>query len=91
MQLTNNEALAIMERLGAVTVPCRHHHRGRIEVDGQVIALVHCSFGNKAMPGHVPELFRKSLHLTREEFELLRRREIGREEYLELLRTKGIL
>ena len=91
MQLTNVEAVGIMRRLGAVFVSCRHHYRGRIEVDGRIVALVHCSFGNKAMPGHVPDLFRKSLHLTRVEFEQLRRKEIDRQKYIELMRMKGIL
>jgi hypothetical protein len=91
MQLTNREALDIMHRLDAKMVPCSHHFRGRIEVDGKIVALVHCSRGDKAMPGHVPELFRKSLHLTRSEFGQLLRKEIGREEYVALLRMKGIV
>jgi hypothetical protein len=91
MQLTNREALDIMRRLGAVMVKCTHHYRGRIEVDGKIVAMVHCSHGDKSMPGHVPDLFRKSLHLTRSEFEQVRRGKIGLEEYVELLRMKGIV
>jgi hypothetical protein len=92
MQLTTREARKIMEHLGFEISPlCNHHHRGWLVIDGRAILAVHCSLGNKPMPGHIPDLFRKSLHLERDEFERLRRRDMDRVQYIQLLRDKGVV
>jgi hypothetical protein len=81
-----------MDRIGIViSASCSHHYRGWLVVDRKAVLAVHCSFGNKAMPGHVPELFRKSLCLDRDEFQRLRRGEMDREEYIQILRDKGVV
>jgi len=92
MQLTTREARVIMDRLGFVIPPhTNHHYRGLLIIDGRAVLAVHCSHGNKPMPGHIPELFRKSLKLDRDEFQRLRRGEMDRAAYIQLLRDKGIV
>lgn len=91
MDLTNRQAKRIMEKLEVEFVKCKHHYRGFFTIDGKKLFPVHCSFGNKALPGDIPHRFRKSLKLSIAEFEILRSCKIGRSEYLEILNEKGII
>jgi hypothetical protein len=91
MQLSTKEAVKLMTKLGVELVECKHHVRGFIVYEGRRILPIHCSFGSKELPGHVPQLFRKSLKLTMAEFLVLKSCRIDRTAYLELLKQKGIL
>jgi hypothetical protein len=91
MQLSTAEAERIMTTLGAIRKSCKHHVKFVIEHEGRIVVMAHFSFGWKDLPDHIPDRFRKSLHLSRPEFEMLRRGALSREEYLELLRAQGIV
>lgn len=78
-----------MHKLELELVECKHHIRGFVMIDGKRLFCVHCSFGNKEMPGHIPHKFRRSLRLSQEEFEVLRGCTMGPKQYIELLKTKG--
>ncbi len=91
MQLTITEAMRIFGKLEIETVKCKHHVRGFMVVDGVRVFAVHCSRGKKALPGKVPQKFRKSLHLSTSEFEQLRGCSLSRNAFVELLRQKGLL
>lgn len=80
-----------MAKLEVEFVECAHHVRGFVTCDGKRVLAVHCSFGRKDLPGHVPHLFRRSLKLTPEEFETFRACHMSRAQYLELLRARGIV
>src|SRR5207302_1911020 len=91
MQLTTAEAEEVVQDLGASMHRGKDYFRGWIEVEGKIVAMLIYPGDNKPMPGHLPDLFRKALHLTPSEFELLRMKRMSRQEYIELLRMKGIL
>jgi hypothetical protein len=90
MQLSTSEAVKLMRKLGLKTKECSHHLRGVMVVDGRDLFAVHCSFGCKDLPDGVPHRFRRSLHLSAEEFEVLRSCRMSREDYIALLRQKGV-
>jgi hypothetical protein len=91
MQLTTADADRVLRKLGCELVACRHHVRGFLTVDGKKVLAVHYSFGRKDMPGDVPHRFRRSLHLTLEEFNRLLGCTLSRDGYLGLLRTRGVV
>jgi hypothetical protein len=91
MQLTTENAGRILTKLAVELTQCKHHVRGFVCLDGRRLFPVHFSFGNKDLPGNVPHLFRRSLHLTLDEFEVLRGCSMTREQYFELLRRKGVI
>ena len=90
MQLTTKEARGVMLKLEVQFVECKHHVRGFFCVDGKRVFPVHCSFGLKDLPGNVPNLFRKSLYLSLEEFDRFKNCRMSLKEYISLLRQKGI-
>jgi hypothetical protein len=90
MQLTTKEAKGVMVKMELQLVECKHHIRGFFCVNGTKVFPVHCSFGSKDLPGNVPNLFRKSIHLSLEEFERFKNCHMNLDEYRELLRVKGI-
>jgi hypothetical protein len=91
MQLTAREAKNIMLKMEVELVQCKHHIRGFFCVNGRRLFPVHCSFGSDALPGNVPNLFRKSIHLSLEEFALFKDCKMSLGEYKDLLAKKGIL
>ena len=91
MQLTTREALEVMRTLGVEFTECKHHVRGYMIVENIKLFPVFCSFGQKDLPGDVPHRFRRSLHLTEEEFSRVRSGNLGRDEYIGILRFKGVI
>jgi hypothetical protein len=91
MQLSTKEAIKLIHKLELEIIECKHHVRGFLVLNGRRIFPVHCSFGHKDLPGHVPHLFRKSLMLSVEEFETLRSCRLDRNSYLDLLKQKGVI
>lgn len=90
MQLTTKEAKNIMVKLEVQFVECKHHIRGFFCINGRRVFPIHCSFGSKELPGNVPNLFRKSIHLSLEEFERFKSCHMSLDEYRRLLSQKGI-
>ena len=91
MQLTTKEAKNVMLKLEVEFVECKHHLRGFFCIDGKRLFPVHCSFGSKELPGNVPNLFRKSIYLSLEEFDRFKSCHMSLAEYRALLREKGIV
>lgn len=91
MQLTTQDALRVVLKLGIEMVPCKHHHRGFFVVDGRRLFPVHFSHGKKEFPPPVVHKFRKSLFLTLEEFAELVGCTLSKSDYLAVLRVKGIV
>jgi hypothetical protein len=91
MHLTTSEAEKICKKLQIELVDCKHHVRGFLVVDGKRILPVHYSNGRKELPGDVPHLFRRSLHLDTDEFLNLLRCSLSRDSYIILLRKRGLL
>ena len=90
MQLTTKEAKNIMVKLEVQFVECKHHIRGFFCINGRRVFPIHCSFGSKELPGNVPNLFRKSIHLSLEEFERFKSCHMSLSEYRQILSQKGI-
>lgn len=91
MNLSTKEAVRLMSKLRLEMVECKHHVRGFVTHNGRRLFPVHCSFGNKNLPGNVPQQFRQSLCLTPEEFAYLRSCSLDQEGYIALLRSKRII
>lgn len=90
MQLTTRQAAKIFRKLKVAPRRSTHHVAGFVMIDGRKVLPVHYSHGNKDMKGPVPHRFRKSLKLSEAEFAELRDCTLGREEYLQLLRERGV-
>jgi hypothetical protein len=90
MQISTTDVRRVLHKLDFELVECKHHIRGFFVIDGKKSFAVHCSFGNKDLPGDVPHRFRKSLHLTELEFHELVSCHIDRRRYEQLLRSRGI-
>jgi hypothetical protein len=88
MQLTIDQALAIMRKLKVDFIACDHHYRGILNLDSVPVLVIHCSHGKGDLPGNVPHRFRKNLKLTVREFERLRDCYLSRDGYLALLRSR---
>ncbi len=69
----------------------KHHIRGYLIYEGKKILSLHYSFGRGDMPGRISEKFRKSLNASAEELEGLVECSIDGDQYIELLRKKGII
>ena len=91
MQLTTREAERIFAKLDVETVESTHHQRGFVVHNGVRILPVFYSRGRKDMPGHVPKRFAKSLMLTLDEFAVLKKCTMTKEEYFEILRVRGVI
>jgi hypothetical protein len=62
---------------------------GYVEDGGSRVLLLHANFEGETMPQALCQRFRRALRLTSAEFEELESGEMDREQYLELLRSKG--
>ena len=91
MHLTTSEAEKICNKLQIELVSCKHHVRGFLVVDGRRVLPVHYSNGRKDMPADVPHKFRRSLHIDVEEFFRLLRCTLSRDQYVTLLRERGLI
>lgn len=91
MQITTADSWRVLRKLNFELSDCKHHVRGFFTVDGKKVFPVHFSFGNKDLPGNVPQKFRKSLHLSESELRELIACHIDRKRYEELLHVRGVL
>jgi len=90
MQLTTRQAAKIFRKLKVVRKQSTHHVAGFVMVDGKKVLPVHYSHGKKDIKGPVPHRFRKSLRLSEPEFAELRDCTLSRDDYVQLLRSRGI-
>jgi len=91
MQVTTSDAQRVLKKLKFELSDCKHHVRGFFTIDGKKVFAVHYSFGSKALPGNVSHLFRKSLHLSEEEFREMVACYIDRAGYELILQERGII
>lgn len=91
MQLTTREAERIFAKLAVEVVKSTHHNRGFVMHNGVRLLPVFYSRGNKAMPGNVPTRFARSLMLSSDEFALLKKCTMTKEDYFEILRLRGVI
>lgn len=91
MQVSIDDLKKVFKKLEIESVQCSHHVRGFLVVDGKRILALHYSNGRKDMPGSVGHLFRRSLLLKEDEFARLIKCTLGRSDYVELLREKGVI
>lgn len=78
-------------KLAVEIVKTAHHCRGFVTHNGVRLLPVVYSCGNKAMPGTVSRRLAKSLMLTPEEFASLKACMMTKDEYLEILRMRGLI
>lgn len=90
MTLTKADAQRIFRKLDLQAKRSTKHVYGWLVVDGQRVLTLHYSHGRGDMPGHVPDRFRKAMHLNRTEFADMVGCTMGREEYVALLRQRGV-
>jgi hypothetical protein len=91
VQLSTREAERIFAKLGVEPVTSTHHNRGFVTYQGVRLLPVYYSRGRKDMPGHVPKRFARSLMLTLDEFSVLKKCTMTRDEYFEILRRRGVI
>jgi hypothetical protein len=81
----------IFKKLTIKRLECDHHVRGYLEVDGKRILAIHYSFGRKDIYGRVLRNIMRDLHASETIFFGLVDCHVDREEYLSLLRSKGVI
>lgn len=91
MQLSVRDLEELFRKLRIESKKSSHHIAGYLVVDGRRVLPLHYSHGRKPMPGHVSEKFRKSTRLDRIEFSELKDCTMSREQYIGVLRDKGVL
>jgi hypothetical protein len=90
VQLSVRDLERIFRKLAIETKESKHHKAGFLVVDGRRVLPLHYSHGRKPMPGHVSEKFRKATKLNSKEFAKLTDCSMTRDDYLALLRQRGV-
>lgn len=85
MQLNRRQADRIFRILRAVSKRSTHHIAGTIVLDENRSLQAHYSHSSGDFPLRMAHSFRRSLHLTVEEFQLLRDGKMTRREYLNVV------
>lgn len=90
MQLKEREAQAVINKL---QIEYRHkkHNYGLLKYKGKPILPVYFSHGKGDMPGKVPDKFRQGLKINEDQFKDLRDCPLSREDYIEILKEKGLI
>ncbi len=93
LTLTKEEAIKMLEKIGAkIETGGKHHIMARLVVDGRLIFLIPISNGSKDIPaGTTQKIFRELGLIRRDHCEKLRNGSMDREEYLGILRDRGII
>ena len=90
--LKKEEALKMLEKVGAKIETGAKHLKARLIVDGRHIFLIPISNGSKEIPlGTAQKIFREAKLIRREHCEKLRNCPMDKEEYLNILREQGII
>jgi hypothetical protein len=88
MEVSTREAKKIFSKLGVKERRSTHHVAGVVVIDGVARLPVHYSHGRKGLAGRAAQSFRKSLRLKPEEFAVLKRCTMTRDEYVALVRSR---
>jgi hypothetical protein len=90
MQLSKREAKKIIDKL-QIDHRNKTHNYGFLKYNNKKILPVYFSHGKGDMPGNVPDKFRQSLKINRSDFEDLKNCPLSRADYIEILKSKGII
>lgn len=90
-RVTKADAAKIFDKLEVQGRRNTKHVYGWFVVDGKRVLPLHYSYGRGEMPGHVPDRFRSSLKLDREQFAAMVGCKMKRDEYVSVLRQRGIV
>jgi len=90
MQVKKSEIAKLFNKL-KLEVRTTSHHYGWLIVDGKKILRVHCSHGKGDIPARVADKVRGQLRLSRNEFKELIECPLSLEDYLMVLRSKGLI
>lgn len=90
MALSKREALGIINKL-QIDYRSKKHNYGFLKYKNKKILSVYFSHGRGEMPGNVPDKFRQSLKINIDEFEALKNCPLSREDYIEILKSKGFI
>jgi len=91
VQLRSKEIERVFRKLEIETKTSPHHVVGWLVVDGRRVLPLHYSRGRDVTHGRLAHPFRKSLHLTPPEFAAMMNCTMTRDEYIEILRERGII
>ena len=85
MQVTKKEAERIFKKLEVRLKQSTHHNSGWVMINGKKTFPVHYSRGKGDMPGPVGIRFAKSFGLNLDEFSVLKRCTMTKEQYHEII------
>jgi hypothetical protein len=91
VRLLKSDAERIFRKLNLQQRRNTKHVYGWLIVDGKRVLPLHYSYGRGEMPGHVPDRFRAAMHLDRPQFANMVRCTMSREEYVAILRERGLV
>lgn len=91
MGFTKRDAERVFNKLELQQRRNTKHVYGWLIVDDRRVLPLHYSHGRGDMPGHVPDRFRSAMCLTKTEFAAMVRCTMTRDEYVALLRERGVL
>ena len=89
--LKTKELERIFKKLDVETRTCSHHVRGFVVVDGKDVLPIHYSNGKSGLHGPNLHKFRKALNLDLEQFFGLVTCTFSRDDFIDVLREKGII
>jgi len=88
MEVSTREVERIFKKLQVRDRRSTHHVAGIIRIDGVAQLPVHYSRGRNGLAGRSAHSFRKSLRLKADEFAILKRCTMSREDYLLLVKPR---
>ncbi len=90
MQVKKSDIQKVFKKLG-LEVRSTKHKYGWLIVDGKKILRVHCSHGKGEVSGKIGDKIRSQLRLSQDDFRSLISCPLSLEQYIEILREKGLL
>lgn len=90
MQVTKKEVHKIFNKL-ELEVRTTGHRYGWLKYNGHKILRVHYSHGKGALPGRVTAKVRSQLRLSQKDFKNLINCPLSKEDYLDILKEKGLI
>ncbi len=90
MEVLKRDAEKIFSKLEIKSVDT-HHVRGWLVYEGRKILKIYYSHGKGSMPGRIGDMFRQSLRVNEPQFCGLRDCPISREQYIGILKQKGLI
>ncbi len=82
----------MLEKVGAKIVPGAEHLKAKLVVDGKHVFMIPISNGSKDIPtGTAQKIFRQTGLLEKKDCENLRNCPMKADEYLSILRQRGVI